>query len=209
MANVKNYIFNNEKLFEQALTHSSFGSNNYERLEFLGDSILDFVIAKYYFKDNNLSEGLLSRMRAHTVSQDNLCQVFDNLNLKKYVKLGNSCKRLTNSMKCDMFEALVAAIFLDSNLETCEKFVLDTIFLDNEKSLKLLDSKSKLQEIAQAKKLTVSYEVVSQTGQSHQPIFTVKAKMGKFDATAKNKNKQIAEKMAAQKILDKIDEEKN
>ncbi len=206
MIKVKNYVFHNENLFHKALTHSSYGLDNYERLEFLGDSILDFLIAKYYFQDKSYDEGELSRMRAHTVSMENLCQVFDGLGVSEYVKLGKSCKSLTDSIKCDMFEALVAAIYLDSNLQECEKFVLSNIFLDNEENLELLDSKSKLQEYAQKYNLTVSYELLDQTGQSHNPTFTIRAVMGEYSATAKSSSKQIAEKQCAQMILDKIEE---
>ncbi len=206
MIEIKNYVFKNETLFERALTHSSYSQNNYERLEFLGDSILDFLIAKYYFQDKNYSEGTLSKMRAHTVSMENLSQVFDNLNIEEYVKLGKSCKSLTKSIKCDMFEAIVAAIYLDSDLKICENFVLENIFLDNEEKLELLDSKSRLQEYAQKYNLRVEYELLNQTGQAHNPTFTVCATMGEYSAVAQSSSKQIAEKEAAQNILDKIEE---
>lgn len=206
MFKVKDYVFKDDSLLKRALTHSSYGPENYERLEFLGDSILDFLVAKFYFKDKKYDEGTLTKMRSHTVSMDNLSQVFDTLKLGEYVRLGKSCKCLTKSIKCDMFEALVAAIYLDSNFDVCEKFVLDNIFLDNEKSLELLDSKSRLQEIAQKDGLVVNYELLRQTGQAHNPTFTVRATMGNYSMIAQSSSKQIAEKEAAQKILDKIEE---
>ncbi len=206
MIKVKNYVFKDENLIIRALTHSSYSDNNYERMEFLGDSILDFLVAKYYFKHSNYDEGVLTKMRAHTVSMVNLSQVFDTLHLADLTKLGKSCKSLTKSIKCDMFEAVVAAIYLDSDLKTCENFVFENIFLDNEKSLELLDSKSRLQEYAQKYNFPVCYELISQTGLAHNPTFTVRASMGEFSEVAQSNNKQIAEKQAAQKILDKIEE---
>ena len=89
MFKVKDYVFKDDSLLKRALTHSSYGPENYERLEFLGDSILDFLVAKFYFKDKKYDEGTLTKMRSHTVSMDNLSQVFDTLKLGEYVRLGN------------------------------------------------------------------------------------------------------------------------
>lgn len=208
MIKVGDYQFKNEQFIVTALTHSSYGSNNYERLEFLGDSILDFLVAKHFFEETKLNEGTLTKMRSHFVSEDNLCRVFDNLKLNNLVKLGKSCKQLTKSIKCDVIEAVIAAIYLDSNLLTCEAFINKNIFLDNINELELLDNKSKLQEIAQSKKQVVSYKLLKQTGQSHDPTFIVEASVGQLKATAQSGNKQLAEQMAAKKLLELIIKEK-
>ena len=209
MIKIGDYEFKNCDLVERALTHSSYSAENYERLEFLGDSILDFIVAKYFFEKTSLNEGLLTKMRSHFVSEDNLCKVFDNLQLGSYVKLGKSCKELTKSIKCDMFEAVIASIYLDSNLPTCEKFIISNIFLEDFTSVELLDSKSKLQEIAQSNKQVVQYELLEQKGLSHKPTFVVKASVGNVSATAESGSKQIAEQLAAKKILDIISKENN
>ncbi len=209
MIKIGDYEFKNCDLVERALTHSSYSTENYERLEFLGDSILDFIVAKYFFEKTSLNEGLLTKMRSHFVSEDNLCKVFDNLQLGSYVKLGKSCKELTKSIKCDMFEAVIASIYLDSNLPTCEKFIISNIFLEDFTSVELLDSKSKLQEIAQSNKQVVQYELLEQKGLSHKPTFVVKASVGNVSATAESGSKQIAEQLAAKKILDIISKENN
>ncbi len=209
MIKIGDYEFKNCDLIERALTHSSYSTENYERLEFLGDSILDFIVAKYFFEKTSLNEGLLTKMRSHFVSEDNLCKVFDNLQLGSYVKLGKSCKELTKSIKCDMFEAVIASIYLDSNLQTCEKFIISNIFLEDFTSVELLDSKSKLQEIAQSNKQVVQYELLEQKGLSHKPTFVVKASVGNVSATAESGSKQIAEQLAAKKILDIISKENN
>ncbi len=209
MTKIGDYEFKNCGLFEKALTHSSYSNNNYERLEFLGDSILDFIVGKYFYEKTTLNEGLLTKMRSHFVSEDNLCKVFDKLKLGDYVKLGKSCKELTKSIKCDMFEAVIASIYLDSNLKTCEKFIIDNIFLEDYKNVELLDSKSKLQEIAQGNKQVVHYELLEQKGMSHKPTFLIKASVGVYSATAESGSKQIAEQLAAKKILDILSKENN
>lgn len=209
MINIGDYEFKNCDLIERALTHSSFSNENYERLEFLGDSILDFIVAKYFFEKTSLNEGLLTKMRSHFVSEDNLCKVFDNLKLGSYVKLGKSCKELTKSIKCDMFESVIASIYLDSNLQTCENFIINNIFLEDYTSVELLDSKSKLQEIAQRNKQVVEYTLLEQKGLSHKPTFVVKASVGGISAIAESGSKQIAEQLAAKEILDIISKEKN
>ncbi len=209
MIKIGDYEFKNCDLIERALTHSSYSTENYERLEFLGDSILDFIVAKYFFEKTSLNEGLLTKMRSHFVSEDNLCKVFDNLQLGSYVKLGKSCKELTKSIKCDMFEAVIASIYLDSNLQTCENFIIDNIFLEDFANVELLDSKSKLQEIAQSNKQVVQYELLEQKGMSHKPTFVVKASVGDYSATAESGSKQIAEQLAAKKILDLLSKENN
>lgn len=202
MVKIKNYTFKNDSLITRALTHSSFSQENYERLEFLGDSILDFLVAKYFFNNTSFNEGMLTKMRSHFVSEENLSNVFDNIDVLNFVKLGKSCKQLTKSIKCDMFEAIIAAIFLDSNLEECEKFIVENVFTEKFDDVKLLDDKSMLQELAQAKKTTVQYNLLQQTGLSHNPTFVVEAVVGQIRATAQSGNKQIAEQLAAKKVLD-------
>ena len=209
MISVKDYTFINEDLIKTALTHSSYSQNNYERLEFLGDSILDFVVGKYFYNTNEQNEGVLTKLRSHFVSEDNLSLVFDKLNITDYVRLGKSCREITKSIKCDMFEAVVAAIFLDSDMQICEKFVLDNIFLENIDQIELLDSKSMLQEYVQANKMTVAYKLISQTGESHKPTFVVEASVGEMKAVASSTSKQLAEQISAKKILEILRKEKN
>lgn len=210
MINVASYKFNDEKLFFRALTHSSYSFENYERLEFLGDSILDFVVGNYFYKLTDLNEGYLTKMRAHYVSEDNLSLVFDKLNISDYIKLGKSCKKVTKSMKCDMFESIIGAIYLDSSLKDCEKFILDNIFTEPINSVVLIDNKSLLQEYAQGNKLEKpTYDMLEKKGASHNPTFVVKAKCGNFEATAENKSIKLAEQDAAKIILEIISKEKN
>ena len=198
-------MFKNDEIINRALTHCSYSTDNYERLEFLGDSILDFIVAKYFYNNTSLQEGTLTKLRAHYVSENNLCLVFDKLNLEKYVKIGKSCKCLTKSMKCDMIEAVVAGIYLDGGLDVCENFILNNIFIEPVSQIQLLDSKSQLQEWAQSKKLKVEYILLEQKGLSHNPTFVVQAKVGKYEAISQSGNKQLAEQLSARKILDDIE----
>lgn len=207
MINIGGYSFNNESLINLALTHSSFSSNNYERFEFLGDSILDFLVAKILFNNTQLNEGMLTKVRSHYVSEDNLSLVFDNLQLKDKVKLGKSCKQVTKSIKCDIIEAIVAAIYLDSNLENCENFIKSNLFIEDINTIEVLDNKSMLQEIAQSKKMQVVYTLVKQTGLSHKPTFEVEAKVDKYVAVAVSGSKQMAEQKAAKIILEQMSKE--
>ena len=121
MTKIGGYEFKTS-LIDTAFTHSSKSAENYERLEFLGDSILDFLIADILYKNNNLKEDELTRSRANIVSEENLSKVFDSLNLQKMVKLGKSLKVVTKAIKCDVLESVIATIYLESGLNACQKF---------------------------------------------------------------------------------------
>lgn len=207
MAKIGGYEFVSEKNLDLALTHSSYSQQNYERLEFLGDSILDFVVGKYFYQNFDLKEGMLTKLRAHYVSEENLSKVFDKLKLNNLVKIGKSCKELTKSIKCDVVEAVLAAIYLDSNIDRCEKFILDNIFLEKIEEIEILDSKSKLQEYAQKIKQNVVYSLKEKQGQSHNPTFVVEATMANYTEIGTSFSKQMAEQLAAKKILEKINRE--
>ena len=144
---VKDYTFKNPKLLERALTHSSYSKENYERLEFLGDSILDFIVGDFLYERVEDGEGKLSKLRASFVSEQYLHKIFDELNISKYVKLGKSYKtELTKAVKADIFEAIVASIYLDGGLDEAKKFIVSTLKLGNYKTIKNLDYKSQIQE---------------------------------------------------------------
>ena len=161
LTEVMGYKFKNSKLLERALTHSSYSKENYERLEFLGDSILDFVVGDYLFSRVDESEGKLSKLRASFVSEQYLHKIFDELKISSYVKLGKSYKsELTKSVKADIFEAIVAGIYLDGGLEEAKKFIISTLKLGNYKTIKNTDYKSQIQEYYQAldKKNKITYK---------------------------------------------------
>ena len=118
------YTFKNTELINQALTHSSKSIVNYERLEFLGDSILDFLVGEYFYKNCDQPEGKLTVLRSYYVSENYLLKVFDKLNLAKLVKIGKSCQgEISKAVKGDVVEAIIASIYLDGGLESARNFI--------------------------------------------------------------------------------------
>ena len=114
LANALGYEFKNKDLLSRALTHSSFSKENYERLEFLGDGILDFIVGDYLFRQSQQDEGQLTVLRSHFVSENNLCKIFDSLQIEKFVITGKSYQgSLSKAIKADIVEAIIAAIYLD------------------------------------------------------------------------------------------------
>lgn len=148
-----NYNFKDKKLLERALTHSSKSELNYERLEFLGDSILDFLVGEYFFKNCRDDEGKLTVLRSHYVSENNLAKLFDKLNLSGEVKLGKSYQgEISKAIKADVIEALIAGIYLDAKEKGTEKareFIMRYFDLENYKSIVDDNYKSRLQELIQ------------------------------------------------------------
>lgn len=125
-----NYVFTDKKILVKALTHSSLEEKNdsYEVMEFLGDSILNFVVTKYLFiKYDKLKEGELTDKKSRLINSKTLTKVANKINLKKYIRVGPSLEKITNNIISDCYEALVAAIYLDSNLETAEKFIKESL----------------------------------------------------------------------------------
>ena len=208
LTEIMGYKFKISKLLERALTHSSYSKENYERLEFLGDSILDFVVGDYLFSRVDESEGKLSKLRASFVSEQYLHKIFDELKISSYVRLGKSYKsELTKSVKADIFEAIVAGIYLDGGLEEAKKFIISTLKLGNYKTIKNTDYKSQIQEYYQAldKKNKITYKLLSQEGTPHKPTFTVGVLLNKEQiAVASGSSKHEAEQKGAESILKKL-----
>lgn len=206
------YQFIDRDLLLAALTHCSFGSNNYERLEFLGDSVLSVIISKYLYSNfDNLSEGELSRIRSNLVNQKTLSTIAIKLELHKYVLVGRAEKygNQNPSILADVMESLIAAIFLDSgSIERVNEIVLE-LFSYYFKSSDIVaeDAKTKLQEIVQAKKLPLpEYEVIAEDGPPHNRVFTIKCNIDLLNltATATAKTKKEAGQLVAAKIINMI-----
>ena len=212
---VINYQFRSSDLLNIALTHRSVGHTNYERLEYLGDSILGFVVAKFLFlKFPEESEGRLSRMRSEVVQQKSLASVARGLGLGEYLLLGEGEKKSgghrRDSILSDAYEAIIGAIFLDGDINQCEKYILATL----EERLSCLsedgiykDSKSELQELLQkfSKPLPV-YEVIEVSGPSHNQMFTVTCKVTSLDEDfmATGHSIKYAEQQSASLALQKM-----
>lgn len=214
MKNIK-YTFNDISNLNEALTHSSYDKNakiqNYERLEFLGDRVLGLIIAsKLYMENINSSEGDLAKKLSYLVCKSTLKKVADQIELGKYIKYSNKIDSL-DSIKANALEALIGAIYLDSNLRKTSKVIL---FLwkncfDNI-NLAEFDPKSRLQEwCLKYKKKLPEYKLVEKIGPDHQPRFKIKVLIDNFTySLADGNSKQVAEINAAEKLLKKISENK-
>lgn len=175
------YDFKDQALYELALTHRSYGANNNERLEFLGDAALNFIIGHaIYQKLPETSEGDLSRYRASLVKGKTLAEVARELGIGENLKLGGgelkSGGHRRESILADAVEAIIGAIYLDGGMAACEKVVLAWFAerLDNLSETSLKDPKTQLQELLQSRgKPLPVYEVVNITGEAHDQYFTV------------------------------------
>ncbi len=177
------YSFDDKGLLEQALTHRSTGSKNNERLEFLGDGILNFVIAAAIYKCKpKASEGEMSRLRAHLVRKETLADVGRELNLSDYLRLGGGELKSggfrRDSTIADCVEAILGAIYLDKDFTACELVIL-SLFKSRLEDLPdlsdLKDPKTRLQEFLQSTgKPLPEYEIVDVSGKEHEQVFQVK-----------------------------------
>ncbi len=156
------YVFKNKNLLKRALTHPSKSKENYQRLEFLGDSILNFLVGEYLFKHCDKQEGELTVLRSHFVSEDYLAQCFDEMDLAGDVIAGKSLNNeITSAIKGDVIESIIAGIYLDSDLDTARNFIIEKLHIDTFEDAKNDNYKSQLQELVQANfKCTMKYETV-------------------------------------------------
>ena len=157
------YNFKDKNLLNRALTHSSKSSCNYERLEFLGDSILDFLVGEYFFNNCQEGEGKLTVLRSHYVSENYLSHLFDKLDLEDDVILGKSYKgAISKAIKGDIVEAIIAAIYLDGGLSEAKKFIERNFDLADYRNIVDDNYKSKLQELLQQNfKCKITYKTQS------------------------------------------------
>jgi ribonuclease-3 len=175
-------VFNDPQLFTLALTHRSVSSHNNERLEFLGDSILGFVIAQKLFEAfPNASEGVLSRLRASLVNQSSLADLARSVQLGDYLLLGagelKSGGFRRDSILSDAMEAIMGALYVDQGIEASRRWI-ENLFVERLQSLSLdnwqKDPKTQLQELMQAKKLDLpNYTLITMSGLAHEQVFKV------------------------------------
>ena len=209
------YHFNDKSLLELALTHRSFQGKNNERLEFLGDSILNFIIAESLFKEFNLlPEGDLSRLRSQLVKSATLSEIGIDLNLGDYLILGEGELKSSGwrrpSILADSVEAIIGAVFIDGGVSAASDLVLDwfksRIDLINPDNIEK-DAKSILQELLQAKKISLpDYNIVSIEGEAHCQHFRVSCSIPKLGLSIEGEgsSRKIAEQAAAEEILKKL-----
>ncbi|WP_047516821.1 ribonuclease III [Methylophilus sp. Q8] len=209
------YSFTQPALLQQALTHRSFSATNNERLEFLGDSVLNFIIAHQLFNlFPNLPEGDLSRLRAKLVREASLAEIAADLHLGDALKLGEGELKSAGwrrpSILADALEAIVGAVYLDGGFEAAQQ-VVALLYRDKLQTIdpKAIDkdAKSQLQEYLQSKKMDLpEYQVVSIEGEAHAQSFTVQCfiKKLKLTTTGVGTSRRVAEQQAAKLAMDEI-----
>lgn len=193
------YEFKDKNLIKRALTHSSKSPLNYERLEYLGDSILDFVVGEYLFMHSDKPEGELTVLRSHFVSENNLAKVFDELKIEDKIILGKSWQgALTKAVKSDVVEAIIAAIYIDAGMEEARKFILKNLKLNTFDLVKDDNFKSKLQELIQGNfKCKMSYVTTKVDDGFEAEFYMDEDKI----STGTGHDKTSAEQAAAEKAI--------
>ncbi len=209
------YTFRNEELLREALTHSSFSNEqrinrqkDYERLEFLGDAVLELVSSEFLFHENpNLPEGKLTKLRSSMVCEPALAYCARDLEIGKFIRLGKGEEatggRERESITSDVMEAVIGAIYLDAGYEKAHDFIHRFILSDLENKILFYDSKTVLQEMIQAKPDTqFCYRLVKEEGPDHAKTFEVEVVIN--DAvigTGQGRTKKGAEQQAAYQAI--------
>ena len=213
------YSFRELSLLETALTHTSYanevykdGLRSYERLEFLGDSILGFTAADYLIASfPELHEGELTKLRAELVCEASLAETAKKLRLGEYLRLGKGEEagggRQRVSIIADVVEAVIAAIYLDGGLAAAKRFIYDYVLADVKARIRLnADYKTMLQELVQQKKNQVlSYELLGESGPDHDKEFSVRVLLnGEPAGTGVGTSKKRAEQAAAREAVERL-----
>lgn len=211
------YVFKDKNLLKNALTHTSYAYEynvkSYERLEYLGDSILEFISSEWLFKNyNNLTEGEMTKVRAATVCENSLFEIANKHNFSDFLFLGKSEKSNHNIKKAilaDSVEAVIAAIYLDSNIDEAKRFIINNLKEMIEIASHHVgdkDYKTVLQEKLQVNgDVNIVYTIVKEEGPDHDKIFTAKLECdGKNLAYGRGRSKKLAEMEAARIALDNL-----
>ena len=215
-----NYYFNDRNLLKNALLHKSLGNErkeyknkNNERLELLGDAVLDLIVAEYLYKNyKSASEGTIAKLKAMIVSEPILAKISRQIGVGKFLMLSRgevmSGGRNRESILADSFEAILGAVYIDSNLDEARVFALSHIkqYIDHiEENEDILDFKSILQEYVQKEFRTVpTYELVAERGPDHMKEFEIQVIVGNYREKAVAKNKKKAEQLSAKALCIKL-----
>ena len=212
------YEFKNMDLLTTAFTHSSYANENntqsYERLEFLGDSILEFISSEYIYENySKLKEGEMTKVRASVVCEESLHEVAKAHNFSDFLRLGKS-ERLSRdqvrpAIMADSVEAVIAAIYLDGGIEPVKKFIIENLKESIETATKHIgqkDYKTVLQEILQKHgEVHIEYNIIKESGPDHEKNFDAEVLCNeKILATGRGRSKKLAEMDAAKNALEII-----
>lgn len=212
------YTFTEKRLLEQALTHSSYANerkinkiNDYERLEFLGDAVLELVSSTFLFGENpDMAEGKLTKLRSSLVCEPSLAFCARAIGLEQYIRLGkgedSTGGRNRDSIVSDVLEAVIGAMYLDGGYDKAEAFILKNVLTDIDNRKLFLDSKTSLQEIIQARGYeSFEYVLTGESGPDHAKTFTVDAVLdGSVVGSGTGRTKKAAEQMAAYEAIKKL-----
>ncbi|MBO0470038.1 ribonuclease III [Enterococcus sp. DIV0242_7C1] len=212
-------VFHDVNLLEQAFTHSSYVNehrylklSDNERLEFLGDAVLELLVSQYLYQQfPEMPEGKLTKMRAAIVREDSLSKFAKECHFDQYILLGkgeeNSGGRQRPALLCDLFEAFLGALYLDQKVGAAKKFIAEVIFpkIDAGAFSHEMDHKTHLQEVLQRQgDVTIDYRLVNEEGPAHDRIFSIEVYVdGKLIGTGQGKSKKLAEQDAAERALKK------
>ena len=205
------------KYYNTAFCHSSYVNENhlksdYERLEFLGDAVLELAMSDYLYNNLNIKEGDMTKLRASYVCENALYEYATDLGLSEYIKVGHGEEidggRYKKVIMADIFEALMGAIYLDLGFEVVKKVILGVTvpYIENPKVVFFNDYKSALQEFVQTEQRTLNYEVIDESGPAHNKSFTIEVKIddivyGVGTAGSKKEAEQEAAKNALSKLV--------
>ena len=208
-----NYTFKDRRHLDIAFTHSSYANEShseresYERYEYLGDAILEFIVSDYLFKKYpEKSEGELTKIRASLVCEYTLSQITSELDFGDYLYLSHG-EALTGgknrtSILCDLFESVLGAVYLDGGLEEAKKYVESLLLTDISNKSYFYDAKTILQEYTQARGNKLTYELINTTGPDHNKTYEVIVVIdGKRMEDGSGHTKKMAEQVAAHKTL--------
>jgi len=209
------YTFKNTKLLEQALTHRSAGNLHYERLEFLGDSVLGMVISNELFlRFPDATEGELTRLRSQIVRGETLAEMSIELGLGEYISFGpgelKSGSRHRASILADIFESIVGAIYIDSDFQTVENIILKicaTALIKSHPQKILKDPKTRIQEYLQGRGIKLpDYQIEEVSGPAHAQQFKVQARIESLNIAVQGSgsSRKNAEQDAAEKMYQRV-----
>lgn len=201
------------QIYDTAFSHSSYCNEHnlkedYQRLEFLGDKVLDLIMSDYLYNETNYEEGKMTKIRSMYVCENALYEYALLLDFPKYVKVGHgeelSGGKMRKATLADMFESFLGAVYLDQGYKKAREIVYDVVipFIKEKPELFFIDYKSELQEMVQTTKKSVIYDLVDEQGPAHNRIFTINVLVdGIILGTGVAKSKKEAEQKAAKQAL--------
>ncbi|MDR3318943.1 MAG: ribonuclease III [Clostridiales bacterium] len=205
------YTFKDKDILLCALTHKSYANVNhttsYERLEFYGDSVLGYIITDIIFnkyKDKQSGEGYMSKLRQHLVSEEPLADAVERLGIDRYLLIAKNV-RLSPRIKSNLFESILAAVYIDGGIRAARAFVNRTFKLIIEREINAgteIDFKSRLQERTQKKGVRPEYIRISKNGFEHSPVFTVEVRVDGVSAIGEGTSIKAAEQAAAKRAIE-------